>query len=376
MKQVFISKVACATALGLGPDRLWQGLLAGECGIRTLQRFSCENYLSTIAGCIEELELSEGGSRLDPLLELIAAQLGEVPQDARLLVASTKGELDRLESAYRAGETVPGDLLFEPLLAKISQRFGLRDQGMNINAACASSTVALARGAALIANGQAESVLVYAADLVSEYVYSGFSALQALSDTAAKPFDTLRQGLNLGEAGVALLLQSEERALRQAQSPLACIAGWGAANDAHHVTAPARDGSGLILACQAALQQAGIETQQVAAINAHGTATLYNDAMELTAFNRLFALSLPPLHGIKGSIGHCLGPAGGLEALVGCYALAQQLIPGTVGCTEPEEAGQGRISCAPQKIAGEYLLSTNSGFGGVNAALILQRVAL
>lgn len=376
MKQVVIGKVACVTALGCGPDALWQGLLDGRSGIAPLQRFSCENYLSSLAACIEDLNPPAGGSRLDPLLERLAEQLGEVPQETRLIVASAKGEIDKLEAACRASEPLPEALLFEPLVAKIARRFGLRDTGVNINAACASSTVALARGAALIASGQADSVLIYAADIVSEFVFSGFSALQALSSEACKPFAVTRQGLSLGEAGVVLLLMSEEVASRQQKSPLATIAGWGAANDAHHVTAPARDGSGLILASRAAMHKAGIGTDQIAAINAHGTATIYNDAMELTAFNQLFAERLPPVHGIKGSLGHCLGAAGGIEALVAGYALQQQLIPGTVGCEQPEDTGQGRISVTSQQICGEYLLCTNSGFGGVNAALVLQGGAL
>lgn len=373
MKPVVISKVACISALGSGPDALWQGLLAGRSGIAPLQRFDCENYVSSLAACIEGLTAPRDGSRLDPLLERLTEQLGAVPKDARLLVASTKGEIDRLDGAVRAGAALPQAVLFEPLLEKISRRFGLTDGGMNINAACASSTIALARGAALIAAGQAEAVLVYAADIVSEFVFSGFSALQALSAEPCKPFDKQRQGLNLGEAGVALLLLSEERAARRQQPPLATIAGWGAANDAHHVTAPARDGSGLILACRAALKKAGIDAAQIAAINAHGTGTAYNDAMELTAFQRLFAAGLPPLHGIKGSVGHCLGAAGGLEVLVAAYALQQQTLPGTRGCRQPEEAGQGRVSVDRQKICGDYLLCTNSGFGGINAALVLQR---
>lgn len=372
MKKVFISKVACVTPLGSGPEALWEGLLDGRSGIAPLTRFSCENYISSIAACIKDLKVPAGGSLLDPLLERLAEQLGEVPRDARLIVASTKGEIDKLEVACRGVEMLPESVLFEPLLAKISGRFGLLDTGLNINAACTSSTVALARGAAMIAAGQTDCVLVYAADIVSEFVFSGFSALQALSGERCKPFDTARQGLNLGEAGVALLLMSEERAMRQKETPLATIAGWGSANDAHHVTAPARDGSGLILACRAALKKGGIGTEQIAAINAHGTATIYNDAMELTAFNALFADKLPPLHGVKGSLGHCLGAAGGVEVLVAGYALQQQIIPGTVGCEQPEEAGQGRVSSAPQAICGEYLLCTNSGFGGVNAALILQ----
>jgi 3-oxoacyl-[acyl-carrier-protein] synthase II len=374
LKQVFISKVACVTALGCGAETLWRGLLGGLSGIAPLSRFNSEHYISSLAACIADLSAPSGTSLLDALLEQLAAQMGVVPREARLLAASTKGEIDQLESACRAGESLPQAVLFEPLLAKISRRFDLLDSGTNINAACASSTIALGRGAAMIACGQAECVLVYAADIVSEFVFSGFSALQALSAEPCRPFDKVRKGLTLGDGGVVVLLTNEACEAYRQQPPLAMIAGWGAANDAHHVTAPARDGSGLILACQAAFARAGVEAGQIAAINAHGTGTLYNDAMELTAFNHLFAEQLPPLHGVKGSLGHCLGAAGGLEAVVAGYALQQQMIPGTLGCDQPEEAGQGRLSAASQDICGDYLLCTNSGFGGVNGALVLKRV--
>ena len=362
------------SALGVGPDSLWHGLLDGRSGIKPLSRFDCEGYLSSIAACIPGISAPHGSSLHDPLLEQLAEQIGDVPRHARLLVASTKGEVDCLENACRSGAPLPKAVLFDAFLEKVSRRFALSDCGTNINAACASSTIALARGAAMIAAGEAESVLVYAADIVSEFVFSGFSALQALSAEPCRPFDQERIGLNLGEAGVALLLSNEEYAIRQQQPPLAMIAGWGAANDAHHVTAPARDGSGLIRACLSAFKCAGINSGQVAAINAHGTGTTFNDAMELTAFNELFADGLPPLHGIKGSLGHCLGAAGGIEAVVAAYALLAQKIPGTLGCVQPEEAARGRVSAIPQDIRGEYILSTSSGFGGINGALLLRGV--
>ena len=375
MSRVVVSRIATVTALGDGLDPLWQGLLNGESGIAPLTRFNCENYISRYAACIDNLQSSAESSLLDTILERVAVQIGTLPDDCRLLVASTKGEVDLLTKACRQERVLPSTVLFEPLLEKIGRRFNLSDPGCNINAACASSTIAVARAAALIAAGAADSVLVYAADLVSEFVFSGFSALQALSDKPCRPFDQQRNGLTLGEAGVAILLMSEECATRRQEASLAYVAGWGVANDAHHVTAPARDGCGLILACQQALEKANIDVTQIAAINTHGTGTIYNDAMELTAFSAVFGESLPPLHGVKGSLGHCLGAAGGVEIAIGCRSLQQQWIPGTVGCLDAEVAGQGKLSSASQKISGDYLLCSNSGFGGINGVVILQGVA-
>ncbi|WP_321389633.1 beta-ketoacyl synthase N-terminal-like domain-containing protein [uncultured Desulfuromusa sp.] len=375
MSRVVISRIATVTALGDGLDQLWQRLLHGDSGISPLSRFSCENYISRYAACIEALQTSKDASLQDSILARVATQMPDIPGDSRLLVASTKGEIDRLTATCRRGDALPESVLFEPFAAKVARYFGLSATGCNINAACASSTIAVARAAAMIASGEVESVLVYAADLVSEFVFSGFSALQALSDEPCRPFDQRRKGLTLGEAGIALLLMSESCAHRRGELPQAYVVGWGVANDAHHVTAPARDGCGLILAIQQALKKAEIKTSQVAAINAHGTGTIYNDAMELTAFNAVFGESLPPLHGVKGSLGHCLGAAGGVEIAIASRSLQQQLIPGTVGCLDAEAAGQGQLSSIPQKISGDYLLSSNSGFGGINATVILQGVA-
>jgi len=362
------------TVTSLGPDlgSLWSGLQDGQSGIAAIDRFDCQSYVSRYGACIENLQAQDNGSMMDDILERVAGQLGEIPADCRLLVASIKGEIDRLERASRKQTPIPEAVLFGPMLKKIARRFGVNDSGCNINAACASSTLAVMRAATMIAGGTVDAVLVYAADMVSEFVFSGFSALQALSGEICRPFDQQRKGLNLGEAGVALLLMSAERAAAEGEKTLSRVAGWGAANDAHHVTAPAKDGSGLILACQRALGIAGIEAGAVAAINAHGTGTIYNDAMELTAFNYLFGSQIPPMHGVKGSVGHCLGAAGGVEIAVASQALSEQQIPGTVGCLQPEEVGLGCLSLSAQKIDGDYILCSNSGFGGINGVVILQ----
>lgn len=375
MTRVVLCRMATICGLGEGTEALWQGLIAGRTAVAPLTRFDCSNYNAQIAATIPGLTALPGVSRLDAIHETIAAQLGVLPRGCRLLLASTKGEIDLLDAVARQQRPLPQSVLFEPLLVKVGKRFGLEDSGTNINAACASSTLAVARGAAMIAGGTAEAVLVYAADLVSDFVYSGFSALQALSPEPARPFDAERRGLSLGEAGVGLLLMSAAAAERAGETSLATVAGWGAANDAHHVTAPARDGCGLIAACRQALQRASISPAQIAALNAHGTGTLFNDAMELTAFGTLFGDRLPPLHGIKGSLGHCLGAAGALEIAVAARALREGCIPPTVGCRVPEAAGQGKVGEAAQPIAGDYLLSCNSGFGGINGVVILQKEA-
>ncbi|HBA88212.1 MAG TPA: beta-ketoacyl synthase [Geobacter sp.] len=365
---------AAQTVTGLGPDleSLWRGCLAGESAIRPLNRFATGRYLSGNASCVDGLEAA-GGSRLYPLLERLLDGFPAVPRDCLLITASTKGCVDVMETVQELGAGAPGQVPMADLLRRISERFGLGAPALNINAACASSTIAVARAAALIAAGRSEAVLVVCMDLVSEFVFSGFSALQALSPGVCRPFDRNRDGLTLGEGGAALLLMSRERAAREGRPELGVVAGWGAANDATHITAPARDGCGLIQSVRQALCRAAIEPGEIAAISAHGTATPYNDLMELTAFGAVFGGRRLPVHSVKGSIGHTLGAAGGIEVALGLRCLEAGTLPPTVGLREPEEMGEGAVSCSAQPIRGRYLLSTNSGFGGVNAALILRQ---
>lgn len=373
MREVCLCAAQAVTGLGPDLDSLWRGVMAGESAIRPLTRFATGRYLTGNASWIEGLESVHGSSGIYPLLERLLDGFGPVPADCTLITASTKGCVDAMERLQEGAGGDPDQVPMRGVLRRISGRFGLGAPAININAACASSTIAVARAAALIDAGRSEAVLVVCLDLVSEFVFSGFSALQALTPSVCRPFDRNRDGLTLGEGGAALLLMSRERARRERRPELGIVAGWGAANDATHITAPARDGCGLIQSVRQALRRAGIAKERIAAISAHGTATVYNDQMELTAFRTLFGERAIPMHSVKGSIGHTLGAAGGIEIALGLRCLQAGQLPPTVGLLEPEEAGEGFLSRSAQPIQGSYLLSTNSGFGGVNAALILRR---
>ena len=373
MREACITETRVVTGLGPDLESLWRGTMAGESAIRLLTRFATGRYQSGNASCVDGLNSEGGSSRLFSLLELLLDGFPEVPADCALITASTKGSVDTMETLLSGLPCDPSEIPLAALLERIRSRYRLSSPGININAACASSTVALARAASLIAAGRSEAVLVVCLDLVSEFVFSGFSALQALSPGVCRPFDRNRDGLSLGEGGAALLLMSRERAAREGRPVLGTVAGWGASNDATHITAPARDACGLIQAVNQALQRAGIGTAEIAAISAHGTATPYNDQMELTAFRALFGERSLPMHSVKGAIGHTLGAAGGIEAALGLRCLQERTLPPTVGLLAVEEAGEGLVSGLAQTIEGSYLLSTNSGFGGVNAALILRR---
>ncbi len=373
MKEVWITAAAAVTGLGNTLDETWQGLLAGRSAIAPVSRFTVERYTSGVAACIEGLEAQGGRSLMYPLLERLRRAMPPVPADSALIAATTKGGIDSLERLLRREPACADDFLAAGILRTLGGMFEVSGEAVNISAACASSSIAVARGAALIASGRVEAVLVVCFDLVSEFVFSGFSALQGLSPSPSRPFDRRRNGLTLGEGAAALLLMSQARAEREERAPLGKVRGWGVAGDANHITAPARDGCGLVQATRQALAKAGLDPEAVAAINAHGTGTVYNDLMELTAFQQVFGSRPLPLHSVKGAIGHTLGAAGGIEVALGLKTLQAGVIPPTVGLAEPEEGAAGRVSATPVDFSGDFLLTTNSGFGGVNAALVLEK---
>jgi len=196
--------------------------------------------------------------------------------------------------------------------------------------------------------------------------------LQALSHTVCRPFDRHRDGLVLGEGAAVVLLSHAEPAggAGEDSMPMGLLSGWGISCDAVHITAPARDARGLVSAIRSATL--GV-TRTVGAINAHGTATVYNDAMELLAFKQIWQMGeIPVFHSVKGSLGHCLGAAGVIEACMSLKSLAAGFIPPTAGLREPQEQGMNASGDTALPLGHQSVLSCNSGFGGINAAVLLE----
>lgn len=371
--QVVITAAAAITALGNNPAEIWRKLLQGKSAIRPVTRFAVDGYSADVAACIDGLKSAGGRSMMHSLLDRLFADLGPIPRDTFLITATTKAGIDNLEARRRGHPVEWTDILLSSLAAAVAPRFGLHHSGVNISAACASSTIAVAAGAGMIAAGRTEAALICCADLVTEFIFSGFSALKALSPEPCRPFDRRRQGLSLGEGAAALLLMSAGRAQREQREPLGNILGWGVANDATHITAPAKSGSGLMQAITQALTSANCPADEISAVSAHGTGTIYNDLMELTALRQIFRNRELPVYSVKGAIGHTLGAAGGIEVVLGVQTLAHQTVPPTVGFSIPEDGAAGRVSANAQPMKGDSLLTTNSGFGGVNAALIIGK---
>jgi 3-oxoacyl-(acyl-carrier-protein) synthase len=361
---VAIAQSHVATAFGWGVDALWNGLLSGETAIRPTRKFAERGFISDQAALLPDLHVPDGQSRAGAALERILSPLiGKVDADTALIVASTVGEIEFVEQAVLnnrpelAAESRP-----QNLVRRVQRLLNLRGPAMAISSACASSAAAMTRGASILRHGQARQVLIVACDAVSEFVYSGFSGLASLCAGPARPFDANRCGLTLGEAAGWMLLADTNAA------DATRILGWGNTTDAVHMTAPDRNGLGLSRAVNKAIAMAGCKSADVGFIAAHGTGTQYSDAMEMTAFRR--AVSSPrPVFSVKGAVGHTMAAAGLVQILVAGLALRRGIVPPTIGCVAPDAPAADWLRGANSNAT--IALSTNSGFGGVNTAILL-----
>jgi 3-oxoacyl-[acyl-carrier-protein] synthase II len=360
------------SALGPDAETTWGALVAGRSGVRPFARFPEGVARPSSAAFVEGLEPGREDTLVVQMLRpALERHHHAIPTDAQLLLATTNGEIEHLERAVAGEPAVAEDSVPTVLAAKVQALVGLARPGVVVSAACASSTVAIAEGAAMIRAGEAESVLVVACDFVSEFVAAGFRSLGALAPDRARPFDRGRRGLSLGEAAGFLLLMDERRARDEARTCHAEVAGWGASSDADHITAPSATGQGLAAAIRKALATASVDARDVGSICAHGTGTRTNDAMEMQAFARVFAKAIPT-YSVKGAVGHTMGTAGLVDAIVAVRSLTVGTVPPTAGLLEPEEDAAEWVSASPQPCSPTVALSTNSGFGGVNCALVLR----
>lgn len=374
VSRVWITGIWGMTALGNTIEATWRNLLNGDTGIQSIDLFATEPYASAYAACIPEIQDSTGRSRILNLLERLTAQIRRIPKDTLILTATTKAGIDILENIQKENPLDDETALYPHRLPRIvSDMIGAGKPGYNISAACVSSSIAIGRAASLIAQGHQETVLVCCADFLSEFVFSGFSSLKILSPMPCKPFDQNRQGLSLGEGAGAVLLMAEDFARRENRACLGTIEGWGISNDASHMTSPSKDAKGLIQAIRSAVNRAGIRFDDIGTLSAHGTGTVYNDMMEIKAFQAIFQTKQIPVYSVKGAIGHTLGAAGGIEVCLGIKALHAGTVPSTVGLTTPMPEAAKMVSTIPRKIDSRFLMTTNSGFGGINSSIILGK---
>jgi 3-oxoacyl-[acyl-carrier-protein] synthase II len=259
----------------------------------------------------------------------------------------------------------------------IAMRFGLHGPGFSVASACATGGHAIGEAKRMIERGEADLVVAGGSEAaITNVCLAAFKRMGAMSkDGISRPFDLKRDGFILGEGAGVVVLESEEHARARGAKVYGRIAGYGASNDAFHITMPDEDGRGAIRSMNAALRDAGASTSDVGYINAHGTSTPFNDKIETIAMKSVFGNNggVPPVSSTKSAIGHLLGAAGAVEAVISLSAIERGVLPPTLNLEEPDpECDLDYVPDGPREAPGlKVVLSNSFGFGGQNSTLVL-----
>jgi 3-oxoacyl-[acyl-carrier-protein] synthase II len=401
--RVAITGVGLVTALGTTREENWRRMLAGDCGIRSTTLFDTAGYRSRVAAEVDIDTVDEGTAPLARRRRSRSDRIGlraasEALADAGVLdsaidrsrvgvfLGAGTADLLRNEDFYRTWitkglrRTRRSDLwnhFPSTPVDVIAGEFGFEGPRACVVAACASSTIAIGRGAEAIRSGRADAVLVGGTDALSRLTYTGFNLLRLMDPAPCRPFDRNRAGMNIGEGAGILVLERLDRARARGAQIYAELAGYGLACEAFHPTAPEPEGKPVAAIVTLALQDAGINADEVQHVNAHGTATPQNDAAEARGFRRVFgdrAVRIP-VTSIKSMIGHCLGASGAVEAAVLALTIARGVIPPTIHYSEVDDGC--RLDIVANESRGQQVrcaVSTSLGFGGNDSAIVMRQV--
>ena len=381
-RRVVVTGLGAISAAGQGVDTFWRACVEGEAKLRPIERFDVSDLGSPQGG---EVPLAQPGE--DAVARFVEIATREALHQAGLekqidpaatgvVLGTCLGETDGIFRGLRERGATPPALPagYSGLAQRLAGTLGLRGPVTTVSSACISGTAAVALAADSIRRGEADAMLAGGAEQLSRFIVSGFWLLRALAAGPVRPFDRRRDGLCLGEGAGVLVLEERERARRRGGAILAEVLGSGSASDAHHMTGPSPTGDGLVRAIEATLRQAQCPPQDVDFVNAHGTGTQYNDRMETIAIKQVLGAHAYeiPVVSVKPVVGHTLGAAGALEAILSVKVLQERIVPSTVGYAEPDpECDLDYVPHRARERAVRRALSCSSAFGGANGVLLL-----
>ncbi|MDX2448172.1 MAG: beta-ketoacyl-[acyl-carrier-protein] synthase family protein [Desulfobacterales bacterium] len=402
-RRVVITGAGVICAIGQTMVDFQSNLFEGLCGIKEIDLFDTAGYTCRLGGQIDRGNLKERLlprqtkriSRCD-LLGLIAAR--EAVSNSRMDFERADTERTGVVMGGGAGGMLSWEkfrrdlwqgrpknnasrvLASSPctLTDLIANHHGISGVRSTITTACSSSANAIGYGYDLIRSGDVDLVVTGGSEALSELTFAGFNSLKVMSPEPCRPFDKHRRGLSLGEGAGIVILEEYTHALERGAGMLAEMAGYAVNADAYHMTSPDPEGLGMFRVMSSALERAGIETERVDYINAHGTATKINDHMETRAIQRLFGkknLERITVSSTKSMVGHCLGASGAIEAVATILALDQQAAPPTVHLDEPDPlCNLNHVTDLFRKQKILVALSNSFAFGGNNTSLVFKKL--
>ncbi len=363
-----ITGMGVRSPLASSPEALFDALVEGTADAWTHPPYAGEGLANPLCAAMSGRRAASPATEL--LHQAVADALAHAGSPAAhrvgLVVGTSSGDIcgpwERWHQAAVAGSDPGPEPTRDGPTRAVARQLGLGGPIATVSVACISSTAAFLVAASWLREGRCDAVVVAGVDALSLFVHAGFGGLGALSASRPMPFSAERDGLLLGEAAAALLLEPESRAGARG---IAALLGCGMAGDATHMTAPARDGRGAAASLRAALTDAGLRANDVDAVSLHATGTVFNDAMESAAVATVFGRRSLAFHGIKHLLGHTLGAAGAVEAVV----CAESIRRGTVPPPPPSVGADCPLRHEPRPP--RVVASMSSAFAGANAAIVL-----
>jgi len=409
-RRVVVTGLGLVTPLGIGLEKNWQALVAGESGIRKIDRFpNIDAFASRIAGQVPDFRAEDfiepkEIKKMDLFIQYSVAAASMAmehsgfkidPEDAEnvgVIIGVGLCGIDTIEATERAyldGGPRKISPFFIPKVisnlapGQIAIRHGAKGVNWTPTSACASGTHAIGEAFHLIRRGLQDAVIAGGAEsAITPLGVGGFSAMKALSthndepERASRPFDRERDGFIISEGSGVLILEERDRALKRGAKIYAEVIGYGANGDAHHMTAPAPEGEGAARCMRLSRKDAGIAPTEVDYINAHGTSTEYNDTNETQAIKKVFGEQAFKLavSSTKSMTGHLLGAAGAVEGVFSVLALRHGIIPPTINYENPDpDCDLDYVPNQARRADIRVVLSNSFGFGGTNACVIFRR---
>ena len=376
MREAYITHHNIISSLGFTSEANFDQLIQAKSGIKKYQRENNEVYFSSkvdkekVNSEFKKIGDLESYTTLEKMMilsvnSIVSSSNYKITKRTGLIIATTKGNIDTLSPSSKFYKDPKRSYLYE-LGNQINDFFDFKNEAIVLSNACVSGVLAVAVAQRFINDGVYDEVIIVSGDLVSEFILSGFTSFQAISNEPCKPYSTKRKGITIGEA-VASVLVSSKKKKNSTQ-----VLGTGSCNDANHISGPSRTGEGLVMSVKSALNEAKIQTHEIDYISAHGTATNFNDEMEAVAFSRLKMLETP-INSLKGFYGHTLGASGLLESIIGIKSLEKNTLIGSLGFDELGVSECINVIKKTEKKELNIFLKTASGFGGCNTAVIFKK---
>lgn len=406
-RRVVVTGVGLVSPLGVGTEETWSALLDGSIGVGPITRFDASDYPSRIAGQVRDFEPTDFMSpkdvkKSDAFIHFAIAATRFALDDSGLeiddgnaertgvIIGSGIGGLPLIERMHKVlldrgpGRVspffIPG-LIVNMAAGQVSITFGAKGPNSSPCTACTTGLHAVGDAYRLIKHGYADAMIAGGTEgVVTPLAVGGFCAMRALStrndepQRASRPWDKDRDGFVMAEGSGIVILEEQSKAEKRGAHIYAEVVGYGMSGDAFHISAPEPNGDGAGRVMVAALEDAGLSSDSMDYINAHGTSTGLGDIAEVRAIKRVFGEHANELavSSTKSSTGHLLGAAGGLEAGIVALAIDRQVMPGTMNLDEPdEECDLDFVPNAPREAKIDVALTNSFGFGGTNGSLVM-----